>query len=82
MAYNEIYMSAEDVERIDGSNIKQVFSKFEPLLALRRKLYTYYEREDQTLDNINNPTTALVFSPVARYATNIAAGYFIALFLF
>ena len=77
MAYNEIYMSAEDVERIDGSNIKQVFSKFEPLLSLRRKLYTYYEREDQTLDNINNPTTALVFSPVARYATNIAAGYFI-----
>jgi SPP1 family phage portal protein len=77
MAYNEIYMSAEDVERIDGSNIKQVFSKFEPILALRRKLYTYYEREDQTLDNIANPTTALVFSPVARYATNIAAGYFI-----
>ena len=77
MAYNEIYMSAEDVERIDGSNIKQVFQKFEPTLALRRKLYTYYERERQTIDNIDNPTTALVFSPVARYATNIAAGYFI-----
>jgi len=77
MAFNEIYMSPEDVERIDGSNIKIVFAKFEPLLRLRHKLYTYYEREDQTLDNIDNPSTALIFSPVARYATNIAAGYFI-----
>lgn len=77
MAYNEIYMSAEDVERIDGSNIKQVFQKFTPILNLRQKLYTYYEREQQTLDNIAAPSTALVFSPIARYATNIAAGYFI-----
>lgn len=77
MAFNEIYMSPEDVERIDGSNIKQVFSKFEPLLKLRQDLYAYYEREDQTISNIANPTTALVFSPIARYATNIAAGYFI-----
>lgn len=77
MAFNEIYMSAADVERIDGSNIKQVFQKFAPLLSLRQKLYTYYEREQQTIDNINAPSTALVFSPIARYATNIAAGYFI-----
>ena len=77
MAYNEIYMSPEDVEKIDGSNIKQVFAKFEPLLSLRQSLYTYYEREQQTINNIVNPTTALVFSPIARYATNIAAGYFI-----
>jgi len=77
MAFSEIFMSPEDVEKIDGTNIKQVFSKFEPLLLLRQNLYTYYEREDQTLDNIANPTTALVFSPIARYATNIAAGYFI-----
>ena len=77
MAFNEIYMSAADVERIDGSNIKQVFQKFAPLLNLRQQLYTYYEREQQTIDNINAPTTALVFSPIARYATNIAAGYFI-----
>jgi len=77
MAFNEIYMSPEDVERIDGSNIKQVFAKFEPLLKLRQDLYSYYEREDQTINNIANPSTALVFSPIARYATNIAAGYFI-----
>lgn len=77
MAFNEIYMSPEDVEKIDGSNIKQVFAKFEPLLLLRQKLYAYYEREGQTIDNIGNPTTALIFSPIARYATNIAAGYFI-----
>ena len=77
MAFNEIYMSAADVERIDGSNIKQVFQKFAPLLNLRQQLYTYYEREQQTIDNINNPASALVFSPIARYATNIAAGYFI-----
>ena len=77
MAFNEIYMSPEDVEKIDGSNIKQVFDKFEPLLLLRQKLYAYYEREGQTIDNIDNPTTALIFSPIARYATNIAAGYFI-----
>ena len=77
MAFNEIYMSAADVERIDGTNIKQVFQKFAPLLSLRQKLYTYYEREQQTIDNINSPASALVFSPVARYATNIAAGYFI-----
>ena len=77
MAYNEIYMSAEDVERIDGSNIKQVFQKFTPILNLRQQLYTYYEREQQTLNNIASPATALVFSPIARYATNIAAGYFI-----
>lgn len=77
MAFNEIYMSPEDVEKIDGSNIKQVFAKFEPLLLLRQKLYAYYEREGQTIDNIDNPTTALIFSPIARYATNIAAGYFI-----
>lgn len=77
MAFNEIYMSPEDVEKIDGSNIKQVFAKFEPLLLLRQKLYAYYERESQTIDNIDNPTTALIFSPIARYATNIAAGYFI-----
>lgn len=77
MGFSDIYMSAEDVERIDATNIKIVFAKFEPLLALRRKLYTYYEREDQTIDNIDNPAKALIFSPVARYATNIAAGYFI-----
>lgn len=77
MAFNEIYMSAADVERIDGSNIKQVFQKFAPLLNLRQQLYTYYEREQQTIDNINNPSSALIFSPIARYATNIAAGYFI-----
>lgn len=77
MAFNEIYMSAADVERIDGSNIKQVFQKFAPLLNLRQQLYTYYEREQQTIDNINAPSSALVFSPIARYATNIAAGYFI-----
>lgn len=77
MAFNEIYMSAADVERIDGSNIKQVFQKFAPLLNLRQQLYTYYEREQQTIDNINNPASALIFSPIARYATNIAAGYFI-----
>ena len=40
MAFNEIYMSAADVERIDGSNIKQVFQKFAPLLNLRQQLYT------------------------------------------
>jgi len=77
MAFNEIYMSAADVERIDGSNIKQVFQKFAPLLNLRQQLYTYYEREQQTIDNINAPSSALIFSPIARYATNIAAGYFI-----
>lgn len=77
MGFSDIYMSADDVELIDASNIKIVFGKFEPLLALRRKLYTYYEREDQTINNIDNPALAPIFSPVARYATNIAAGYFI-----
>ena len=77
MAFDEIYMSPEDVELINGTNIRNVFTKFEPLLRLRHKLYTYYEREEQTIENIDNPVTGLLFSPIARYATNIAAGYFI-----
>lgn len=77
MANFEIYMSPEDVEQINASNIKQVFAQFEPLMKLRKSLYTYYEREDQTIANIDNPAIAAIFSPIARYATNIAAGYFI-----
>lgn len=74
---SEVYMTSEEAEQISGSNIKALYAKFAPLFSLREKLYKHYDREDATVANIDAPTTANIFSPIARYATDIAAGYFI-----
>lgn len=72
----EIYMTPEEAELISASNIKALFAQFAPLFRLRQKLFDYYDREEAVVGNMNEPTSS-IFSPVVRYATDIAAGYFI-----
>lgn len=74
---SEIYMTAEEAELISGSNVKALYAKFAPLFALRKRLYDQYDREDTVVASIDNPLTANIFSPIVRYATDIATGYFI-----
>lgn len=74
---SEVYMTAEEAEQISGSNIKALYAKFSDLFSLREKLYKQYNKEDAVMANIDAPTTANIFSPIARYATDIAIGYFI-----
>lgn len=74
---SEVYMTAEEAEQISGSNIKALYAKFSDLFSLREKLYKQYNKEDAVMASIDAPTTANIFSPIARYATDIATGYFI-----
>ena len=74
---SEIYMTNAEAEQINGTTIKSLFARFAPLLELRQNLFKYYDREDATIASMDNPVVASIFSPIARYATDIAAGYFI-----
>ena len=74
---SEIYMTNAEAEQINGTTIKSMFARFAPLLELRQNLFKYYDREDATIASMDNPVVASIFSPIARYATDIAAGYFI-----
>ena len=74
---NEIVMTEAEVERIDSTNIVQIFAKFTPTIEHRQKLFEYYDKQQETDDAMKDLTDFPVFAPIARYATNIAAGYFI-----
>lgn len=76
MAITEIVMSREDADKINAQNIRQLFMKFLPTLQYREKLWEQYERKEETDEALSGETYS-VFAPIARYATNIAAGYFI-----
>lgn len=77
MALTEIVMSHEDATRIDATNIRQLFAKFTDTLRYRELLFNEYEKQEQTEAALISDTNYTVFAPIARYATNIASGYFI-----
>lgn len=77
MAMTDIYMSRADVAKIDETNVRQLYDKFDDILDHRQMLWDEYEREADVQDALMSVETYNVFAPIARYATNIAAGYFI-----
>ena len=77
MAMTDIYMSRADVAKIDETNVRQLYGQFYDILNHRKKLWDEYERQADVNDALENVDGYNVFAPIARYATNIAAGYFI-----
>lgn len=77
MAMTDIYMSRADVAKIDETNVRQLFGKFGDVLDHRQMLWDEYDKESDVQDALMSADTYNVFAPIARYATNIAAGYFI-----
>lgn len=70
-------MSREDADKINATNVRQLYAKFIDTLRYRELLWDQYEREADTQQALLSTTDYNVFAPIARYATNIAAGYFI-----
>jgi SPP1 family phage portal protein len=77
MALEEIVMSREDAARIDATNVRQLFYKFSDILRYREMLWEKYDRQEETEAALTEAEDYPVIAPIARYATNIAAGYFI-----
>lgn len=75
--FTEIHMTPLEAELIDGKNIRYLFSQFAGILQIRSDLYSYYNREDKIMDAVVNPEDAPVFASIAKYAVDIATGYFI-----
>lgn len=77
MAMTDIVMSREDAAKINATNIRQLWYKFSETIRHRELLWKQYEKEEETNAALLSSTEYNVFAPIARYATNIAAGYFI-----
>ncbi len=77
MAMTDIVMSREDAAKIDATNIRQLWYRFTDTIQHRELLWNQYEKEAETQSALLSTDDFTVFAPIARYATNIAAGYFI-----
>lgn len=77
MALEEIVMSREDAARIDASNVRQLYDQFSGILQYRQMLWEQYDKQAEVTDALYSADNYTVIAPIARYATNIAAGYFI-----
>ena len=77
MAMTDIVMSREDAAKISAENIRQLWYRFSDTIRYREMLWAQYEKEDETKAALMSTSDYSVFAPIARYATNIAAGYFI-----
>ena len=77
MAMTDIVMTREDADKINATNIRQLFQTFMPTIQYRELLWKQYDRADDTEQALQSSSQYTVFAPIARYATNIAAGYFI-----
>lgn len=73
----DLYMSRSDVAKIDETNVRQLYGQFNDILNHRQMLWDEYERQSDVNDALMSVDGYNVFAPIARYATNIAAGYFI-----
>lgn len=77
MAMTDVVMTRADAAKINATNIRQLYEKFADTLDYRAMLWEQYDKQsdiDAALQGTDNYT---VIAPIARYATNIAAGYFI-----
>lgn len=77
MPLQEIIMSREDAAKIDASNVRQLFDQFADVLNYREMLWNQYDKQNEITTALMSPDDYTVLAPIARYATNIAAGYFI-----
>lgn len=77
MAMTDVVMTLADAEKINATNIRQLYEKFSDTLNYRAMLWDQYDKQDAIDAALQNATDFTVIAPIARYATNIAAGYFI-----
>ena len=77
MPLQEIIMSREDAAKIDATNVRQLYDQFADVLNYRQMLWDQYDKQSDITTALMSPNDYYVLAPIARYATNIAAGYFI-----
>lgn len=74
---NEVILSREEAAKINGSNIQAVFKYAQEILVKRERLFDEYDKPGAMNELDFDIADMRLFAPIPKYATNIAAGYFI-----
>lgn len=77
MAMTDVVMTRADAAKINAKNIRQLYEKFADTLDYRAMLWEQYDKQSEIDAALQGTDDYSVIAPIARYATNIAAGYFI-----